>query len=192
MRITQYLIALILIGFFLQLFTAGAFTKMFEFNPYKAVSEPWRFITPIFVHGGFIHLFFNLFALFLFGPLVERAVSKRDYLIIFFVGGFVASLLYFATILIGITPPIPAVGASGAIYAILGAAAVLFPRMVIYIWFFPMEMRHAVIFWIITQTLGTFDISSGVASAAHLGGLLFGLAYTKYMLKEREGEWEYY
>lgn len=185
-NLSLILLAVIGIMFVLQMVTGmdGAITSLFVFIPSVAFTQPWRFITSMFLHGGMMHLFFNAYALFLFGTILENKVSTRDYLIIFFGAGFLGSFLYFLTYVVGIIPSIPALGASGAIYGVLGAVAVLLPRLRIFLWFFPLEMRYAVIVWVIIETLGTFDISSGVASAAHLGGLVFGIAYAWYLKKK--------
>ncbi len=182
------ILAILIFIFILQL-AFPPLTGMFYFDPSRAVSEPWLFITSIFLHGGVMHLFFNGWALFLFGPLLERRIGSGEFLKIFFAAGIVGSLLYWATILIGIIPPIPALGASGAIFGVMGALAVFAPDLRIFIWFFPMRMREAVVLWFVLEFIGTFDISSGVASAAHLGGLAFGYFYAKYTKRKME---EYY
>lgn len=171
------LILLALIAIFIVQLSSDAFTLMFIFDPTVAAAEPWRFITSVFLHGGLMHIFFNGYALFIFGSILERRIDLKDYLIIFFGAGLVGSLLYYLTYLLGIIPPVPALGASGAIYGILGAVAVLVPNLTIFFWFVPMPIRYAAILWVAIEFLGTFDVSSGIASAAHLGGLLFGLAY---------------
>ncbi|HSB46517.1 MAG TPA: rhomboid family intramembrane serine protease [Candidatus Bilamarchaeum sp.] len=171
------IILLSLIAVFIVQMGSDAFTNLFIFDPLTASTEPWRFVTSIFLHGGIAHLFFNGYALFIFGSILERRISLKDYLIIFFGAGLVGSLFYYATYLLGIIPPIPALGASGAIYGILGAVAVLVPNLTVFFWFIPMPVRYAAICWFLLEFLGTFDISSGVASAAHLGGLLFGVAF---------------
>ncbi|MBI5133264.1 MAG: rhomboid family intramembrane serine protease, partial [Thaumarchaeota archaeon] len=140
-----YLLALIVISFLGQYLIPG-YTNALIFSPGLALSEPWRFLTSIFLHGGVMHLFFNGYALFMFGNILESKVTKKDFLTIFFVGGLVGSFLYYLTIVLGIIPPIPALGASGAIYAVMGAVAALLPDLRIYMWFFPMRMREAVIF----------------------------------------------
>ncbi|MFZ5500690.1 MAG: rhomboid family intramembrane serine protease, partial [Candidatus Micrarchaeota archaeon] len=135
----------------------------------------------------------NGYALFMFGSLLERQISRNEYLAIYFGAGLVGASLYYMTYIIGIIPPIPALGASGAIYGILGATAILLPDLRIFFWFFPMNIRHAAILWVALEFLGTFDISSGVASAAHLGGLLFGIALA-WAIKRQEKEsqsWEW-
>lgn len=182
--IVFYLLGLIVLSFIAQ-FTIPGYTNALIFDPPLAISEPWRFVTSIFLHsqGDLLHIFFNGYALFLFGTILQSKITKNDFLKIFFLGGIVGSAIYYLTILIGLTLPHPALGASGAIYAVMGAVAVVLPNMRIYMWFFPMRMREAVIFWVIIETLGTFNINSGIASAAHLGGLAFGYLYAKYFLK---------
>lgn len=161
-------------------------TYIFHFDPTRAFSQPWLFITSMFLHGGLMHLFLNGWALFLFGPILERRVGGKEFLKIFFAGGIAGSLLYWLTIAIGIAPPIPALGASGGIFSVMAALAVFEPNLKILLWFVPMRMKEAIVLWFLLEFLGTFDISSGVASAAHLGGLLFGYFYAKHKKQEME------
>jgi len=176
--------------FFLQIIFPY-FTEMFYFDPALALVEPWRFVTSIFLHGDHIHLLFNMFALFLFGTILARNVGRNEFLKIFLAGGVIGSLIYYLTILIGIAPPVPALGASGGIYAILGALAILTPNLTIFLFFIPMKMKNAVIVWIILEFLGVFNTASGVASAAHLGGLIFGILYAM-SFKKKVYEPEFY
>lgn len=182
-QLTVYLLLAIAIVFILQLAVPG-FDGLFVFLPTHALGEPWRFLSSVFLHGGFNHLFFNAYALFMFGSVLETQIRPRDYLLLFLLAGIVGSIFYYATYLAGIIGDIPAWGASGAIYGILGAVAVLLPDLRIFFWFFPMRMQHAALLWAAIEFLGTFNADSGVASAAHLGGLFFGLAYA-WHLKER-------
>lgn len=192
--LSTYLLAAIGLFFVLQL-TIPGFTDALIFDPLLAFSEPWRFLSSMFLHGSFMHIFFNAYALFMFGSVLETQVEKRDYLIIYFGAGLLGGIIYYLTTL-GPWPPLcmdngivvlcSALGASGAIYGILGAVAMLLPDMRIFFWFFPMKMRHAAILWVALEFFGTFNIASGIASAAHLGGLAFGLAYAWY-LKRRHG-----
>ena len=178
--VSLYLLAAIGLIFVLQLIIPSL-TDNFIFDPTLAISQPWRFVTSMFLHANITHIFFNAYALFMFGIILERKVSDRDYLTIYFSAGLLGGLLYYLTYVIGMIPPIPALGASGAIYGILGAVAVLMPDLRIFFWFIPMRMRDAAILWVIIEFLGSLDISSGVASAAHLGGLLFGIAYAWHL-----------
>jgi uncharacterized protein len=178
-----YLIFLMFVAFFMQMILPF-FTEMFYFEPSLALSEPWRFITSAFLHGSFAHLFFNMFALFLFGMILEKKVGKKEFLKIFLIGCIIGSLIYYLTIVIGIAPSIPALGASGGVFAILGALAILTPNLTIFLFFIPMKMKNAAIIWVILEFLGMFNTMSGIASAAHLGGLLFGILYARHFKKK--------
>ncbi len=181
-NLTNYLLAVIGLAFIIQMISPQ-FENLLIFDPLLALSQPWRFVSSIFLHGSLTHIFFNSYALFMFGSLLERRVSPRDYLIIFFGAGLLGSILYYATYLFGIIPPIPALGASGAIYGILGAVAMILPDLQIFMFFFPMKMRYAVILWLALTFIGAFDVSSGVADAAHLGGLIFGIVFGWFLVR---------
>lgn len=185
-----YLMGIIVLAFIAQLLPG--FTAALIFNPALALSEPWRFVTSIFLHGGVDHIFFNLFAMLMFAPILESRIGTRNFAIIFFAGGIIGSVLYYLTILVGIAPPVPALGASGAIYAILGALAVIAPDMVVFVMFIPLKMRQAAVLWVVIEFLGTFNTMSGIASAAHLGGLILGLAYAQFFLRRPYEQIEFY
>lgn len=180
MIVTILLLIAIGISFLIQL-TFPPFTDMFILSPDKVLSEPWLFVTNTFLHGSITHIFFNGIALFMFGTVLERKISKINFLILYFIAGILGSITYLLTIYLGIIPPIPALGASGAVYGILGATAILVPNMTVYVSGFPMNIRHAAILWFVLEFLGSFNSSSGIASAAHLGGLIFGLGYAFYL-----------
>lgn len=182
--ISVYILAILGIVFILQ----GMYeplTQLFYLDPSRALSEPWLFFTSMFLHGGIKHLFFNGYALFLFGTILESRISKREFLIVYLGAGLIGGLVYYLTYVLGIIESVPALGASAAIYGVLGAVAMLLPNLRIFLWFFPMRMREAVVFWVIIEFLGTFDTNSGIASAGHLGGLIFGLFYAYFFLKQR-------
>lgn len=192
-NLSTLLLAIISGVFVLQLI-GPLVTGLFIFDPQLAFSEPWRFVTSMFLHGSLTHLFFNGYALFLFGSMLESRASKKEYLVLYFGAGLLGGLAYYATYVIGMIPSIPALGASGAIYGILGACAILFPDVkILFMGFIPMSMRVAAVAWFIMEFAGTFDISSGVASAAHVGGLVFGLAYGVYLTRRRgaQVDWDY-
>jgi uncharacterized protein len=173
-----YLVGIAVIGFILQQLIPG-FTDMFALVSADVLSRPWTTITAIFLHGDIAHLLYNMFALALFGIILERIVGKKRFLIIFFVGGLLASIgsvfLYRA-----------AVGASGAIFAVLGTLAMLRPRMQVFVSYIPMPMYVAAAVWIFIDVVGLF-VPSGTANLAHLVGLAFGLG-TGYKLREKFGE----
>lgn len=184
-----YLLAAIAIAFVLQLAIPG-FTNAFILDPAHP-EQIWRIVTSIFLHEGIEHIFFNAISLLFFAPVLERMVGRAELYKIFFLGGITGSLLYLMLVFAGISPPVPALGASGAIYAILGAVAFFQPEGVVYIYMFPMRMKHAVILWIALNLIYIADWTSGIGGAAHLGGLFFGLIYAKYLL-DRGAGWNYH
>ncbi len=175
---SYYLLALIMLFFILQLAIPG-FTNAFLLKPDLLLAEPWRALTSVFLHDptSLLHIFFNGFSLLMFGPYLESIIGGKRFLYLFIAAGLAGSLLYWLLYAIGFSGPVPALGASGAIFGILGALAYLRPNMMIYMWFFPMQMYQAVIAWVLLGVYDTVITSSGVAGAAHLGGLFLGLAY---------------
>ncbi|MFH1520488.1 MAG: rhomboid family intramembrane serine protease [Candidatus Micrarchaeota archaeon] len=191
MNLSIKLLGIIIVLFIVQMLVP-TFTNLFIFIPLIAFSEPWRFFTSMFLHGDVMHILFNGFALFMFGSLLERKVSTKDFLIIFVGAGLLGGILYYLTTFTMFNPicqspfggvwSCPALGASGAVFGILGALALLLPEVVVYMWFFPMKMRYAPIVWFI---LGVFMQGGNVAHAAHLGGLIFGLIYGWYLSRHQ-------
>ncbi|MEM4137427.1 MAG: rhomboid family intramembrane serine protease [Candidatus Anstonellaceae archaeon] len=185
----SYLVGIIFIVFLLQIVLPG-FTKEFMLVPTNL--KPWQLISSIFLHGGFMHLFLNLYALYFFGQYLEYQIGTKKFLFLFFSCGLAGNLLYLFTIYLNIIPPIPALGASGAIYGILGALAVLNPNLQILLFgFIPLRMKEAAILWFVMEFVGSFDVSSGIGSAAHLGGLVLGylIAKTDLFKLQMENMW---
>ena len=181
------LLAAIFIAFVIQQAVPG-FTEAFYFDPNNLM--PWMFVTSIFLHASIIHILFNAYALWMFGPILERRLGFYKFMALFFAGGIAGSIGYYAAILVGITPAYPALGASGAIYAVLGATAVLIPELVVLLFFvIPLTMSQAAILWVVLEVAGTFNTSSGIASAAHLGGLALGFAWGKWEVEKAKMEW---
>jgi membrane associated rhomboid family serine protease len=149
----------------------------FSFVPAYAFSQPWTFVTAMFLHADFSHIFFNMFALFIFGTFLEEKIDQKTFLVIYFASGIIGNVGYM------ITAPgsmIPGLGASGAIYGIMGALAMINPFAIIYFYGVPMPMLVASIVWIVTEFLGVF-VPSDVAHGAHLGGLFLGIAIGLYL-----------
>jgi len=137
-------------------------------------SEPWRAITSMFLHADFAHILFNMFVLFMFGTVLERRVGIAWFLLVYFISGICGSLGFELLS----EPGIYAVGASGAIYGILGALVVLAPRMTIYFYGIPMPMYIAGIVYAVIELvfLGRAD---NIAHSAHLLGLVGGFITAK-------------
>lgn len=144
------------------------FTDLFLLNSLAFV-QIWRFITPIFLHGGFAHLLYNIFALALFGSMLERLIGSRRFLIVFFISGILANI-------VSVNFYDSSLGASGAIFGIIGALVVIRPFMFIFAFGFPMPMFLAGIIWAIGDLIGFFyNSGSNTANIAHLSGMFFGL-----------------
>jgi len=152
---------------------------------------PWQLVTMAFLHGGFSHILFNLYALFIFGVVVEQTLGTRRFLILYGVSVLGASLLQLATISAPyftasgsvIPPPFPTLGASGGVMGVLAACALLFPRSEIYIIPFPVpiQMRWLALGYVALDVLGGFGATSdGVAHFAHLGGFAAGALLLQY------------
>lgn len=139
---------------------------------------PWQLVTYMFLHGGFFHLFFNMFTLWMFGIELEHMWGSRKFLIFYLLCGIGAGV---ANVLVAIPLELtaPTVGASGAIFGVLIAFAMLFPNRPIYLYFlFPIRAKYLIAVWIgLELLLGVTGTSDGIAHFAHLGGALVGLAY---------------
>jgi len=144
----------------------------------------WTWITSVFAHGGLFHLFFNGVFIFFFGRLVEEYVGWKQYSLFFVGSGAIAGLAQVGVIAArGIDSGV--LGASGAVYAIMGALLVINPRFRAYLFFFlPLP------FWIIASGYGLMTVwyiqqggpaAGGVGHVAHLSGLIVGLIYGLYV-----------
>jgi membrane associated rhomboid family serine protease len=138
------------------------------------LEHPWTIVTNLFMHGGIWHILFNMITLYFFGTFLIRLVGTRDFLIIYFLGGIVGNIFFMLFALL-INPPLlfkSVIGASGAIFALGGALALLTPRLRVFVFPIPVPMP----LWI--AVIGGFVVISfapGIAWQGHLGGLVFGL-----------------
>lgn len=142
---------------------------------------PWQLVSYAFLHGGFGHLFFNMFALWMFGVQIENTWGSRRFAIFYFVCVIGAAVLQL--IVATMDPRIyPTVGASGGVFGILLAFGMMFPEQPIYIYFlFPIKAKWFVIgYGLIELFAGVTGTQSGVAHFAHLGGMLFGFILIQY------------
>ena len=136
------------------------------------------FLTSIFLHASFSHLLFNMFSLFFFGIYLEKMVGRAVFLVIFLLSGVAGSFGYLLT---AVDPFGPGLGASGAVYGVMGALAVLAPRMMIFVYgFLPLPMIVAAALYALLDFAGLF-VPSGVAHGAHLGGMFVGGIYGFYL-----------
>ena len=136
----------------------------------------WQLITCGFLHANFLHLAINMYALWMFGSDVERALGSRHYLILYFASLLSSSLTQLLVVsMMTSTGVYPTVGASGAIFGILLAFGLLFPRRAMVLLIPPIPMP-AILFVILYALLelfsGVFGTNQGVAHFAHLGGMV--------------------
>lgn len=171
--------------------------------------RPYQFVTYMFMHGSFAHLFFNMFALWMFGNAIENAWGSKRFLIFYMVCGLGAgavqelvqyihltsTLQGYDSVRISATQVVSTaeylnmlttVGASGAIYGILLAFGMTWPNSRIYIYFaIPIKAKWFVIFYgLIELFSGITSSDDGVAHFAHLGGMIFGLILILYWRKD--------
>ena len=172
--------------FFLQYLVSG-FTELLILIPSLALSEPWRLFTSMFLHGSLGHIFFNMYALILFGPLIIQRIGTKRFLWAYFGSGLIASLAYVFYNLFITGSNTAALGASGAIMGILGLVIMLLPQLkVLFFFIVPMTMRTAGIIFALIDIFGLFNPASGIAHIAHLGGLAVGILYGLYLVRKRK------
>jgi membrane associated rhomboid family serine protease len=163
-------------------------------------SPPWwaTVFTSMFMHGGILHIAFNMLFLWIFGNNVEDSMGRPRFLLFYLLAGIVAS---YAQALLATSSTVPAIGASGAIAGVLGGYLLLYPRArvltVVFIIFFVtlIEIPAVILLgiWFLLQFLpaigqvGTDAVSGGggVAYWAHVGGFAFGLAAIKLFANRR-------
>ena len=155
---------------------------LFSFVPLLAFDMPWMFVTSIFLHADLSHLFFNMFSLLIFGMYLERMVGRKLFLILFFVAGIIGNFGY---ILTSSNALIPAIGASGAIYGVMGTLAVLAPFLLIFIYgIIPLPMIVAAGAFAVLDIMGLL-VPSGIAHGAHLAGMIVGIGAGLYLRRVR-------
>lgn len=173
-------VAAFILRFLLQLMGANFLDVYFGLMPWQVTHHfwIWQFVTYMFMHHDFWHIFFNMFALFMFGNDLERYWGTPRFLKYYFITGIGAGLCSY---LISIGSMTVTLGASGAIYGLLLAYGILFPNRIVYLNFlFPIKVKWLVIIYGAISFLSSISGSQGgVSHIAHLGGLLVGYVYIK-------------
>jgi membrane associated rhomboid family serine protease len=186
---TQALLIANVAVFLLQFTMGGSLIAWFAlWPPATGVSalpsfQPWQLVTYGFLHGGLAHIFFNMFALYMFGSDVERLFGSRFFLAYYFVSVIAAGVCHLVVSSWMGAAPYPTVGASGGIYGLLLAFAVYFPHRRVLLIFLPIPMPARVfvaIFALVELAFGVTGTQSGVAHFAHLGGMAGGWLMIEY------------
>ncbi len=140
----------------------------------------WQLVTYMFLHGGFFHLLFNMFVLWMFGSELESRWGRNEFLKYYFFTGIGAGIVYTAA---RFNSYVPTIGASGAIYGLLLAFALTFPNRYIYLYFFiPVKAKFLVLIFGLIELFAVLSrTGDSIAHFAHLGGLLVGFLYLKLL-----------
>ena len=168
-----------IIVFFLDSITKGSVGAYLALNPDYVLQRPWTLLTYMFVHANFDHLFLNMIVLFFFGMELERRVGGTKFLEIYFLSGIVAAL---GQMMISGGS---LVGASGALYGVMGCLAIIAPEIRVLLFFIvPMSIRALVVLYALMDFL-FMGASDNIAHMAHIVGLLVGLAFGQLMKKKQ-------
>jgi len=146
----------------------------------------WTFVTSMFMHAGFGHLFVNMISLMFIGGFVEKLVGKKRFIWLYFIGGLFAGLFFVGIAAVtGVDLNVYAVGASGAIFALGGLLAVLRPRLPVLVFFIiPMPMWIAMVFLMVVLWVLSLGLGLPIGNVAHLGGLIVGVGYGFYLKRK--------
>lgn len=199
--VTKNLVAINILMFIATLVNENFMVANFAmFYPASPFFKPWQILTHMFMHGGFWHIFFNMYSLLMFGSILERSLGPKKYLIFYFVTGlgavalhtgvewmqarvFIANGAVHAYQRLLMTPTL---GASGAIYGVLIGFAMLYPQARLILIFPPIPVKAkwlVIIFVAIELVFSINGIQDGVAHFAHLGGMLFGWLLIRWWRK---------
>jgi membrane associated rhomboid family serine protease len=137
---------------------------------------PWQLVTSAFLHGGVAHVALNMFALYSFGGMVERVLGSRRFAWLYFASVLAAAVVQLIVVTAALDQgAVPTVGASGGVFGVLLAFAMLFPHSRVMLLFPPIPMKAWMLvtgYALIELTSGVFGSAQGVAHFAHLGGML--------------------
>jgi rhomboid family protein len=152
-------------------------------GPLGSNFEAWQLVTYSFLHGNVPHIFFNMFALYMFGSDVERLFGSRFFTAYYFVSVLAAAICHLVVTTWMGAEPVPTVGASGGIYGVLLAYGLYFPHRRVMLLFPPIPMSArmlVVVYAVLELVLGVTGTAAGVAHFAHLGGMLGGYLMIRY------------
>jgi membrane associated rhomboid family serine protease len=177
--------------FIVELLGGNGFIVRWSFIPSEIASgrNLVTLLTAMFMHGGWLHIIGNMIYLWAFGPEIEDAMGRVRYVVIYLLGGLVASL---TQVVIDPSSTVPNLGASGAIATVMGAFLIIFPhdkiRTIVFLgWFVTITLIPAVLmigFWFLIQLFSEVGAmvqkqSGGIAYMAHIGGFVFGMGIAR-------------
>jgi membrane associated rhomboid family serine protease len=189
--ITALIIGVNAVMFILELINGQPFIVRWSLIPSEIASgrNLITILSAMFMHGGWLHIIGNMIYLWAFGPEIEDAMGRVRYVVIYLLGGLVASL---TQVVIDPSSTVPNLGASGAIATVMGAFLIIFPRdkirtIVFLGWFVTITLIPAVLmigFWFLIQLFSEVGAllqrqSGGIAYMAHVGGFVFGMGIAR-------------
>lgn len=197
--VVKNLIIINVIMYVITMFTGNFMYEKFAlFYPASPFFKPYQLVTHMFMHGGFFHIFFNMYTLFIFGSVLERVWGGQKFLFYYFVTGLGAAALHLGVMYLELDSVksvaeiymTPTVGASGAIYGLLLAYGMLFPNNMMQLIFPPIALKakyFVMIFGGLELILGLSNPGGGnIAHFAHLGGMIFGYFLIRYWKKNNK------
>jgi membrane associated rhomboid family serine protease len=185
--VTQALILVNVLAYLLDAVLGDALTAPLALWPLGTYFMPWQIVTYAFLHGNLTHLLFNMFGVYMFGADLERVWGPRRYLAFYMISAMAAAITQLiVSVLTGAA--YPTVGASGAVFGLLLAFAMVFPRRMVVPLFPPIPMRAPVfvaLYGGLELFLGVTGTQAGVAHFAHLGGMAGGYLLLRYWRASR-------
>lgn len=179
--VTQFLLLANVAMFFLGELLGPGLLAPFWLWPIGTSFWPWQLGTYAFIHGSFNHLFFNMLGLWMFGAELEQVWGRKRY-VTFFAASVLAAAVVQLLVNAALGSTAPTVGASGGLFGLLLAFAMIFPNRIILLFFvIPMKAKYLVLLYGLLELYqGVYVMNSGVAHFAHLGGMLGGLLTIRY------------
>lgn len=179
-KITKRLIIIIIAVYAASFILPHKFFFVFGLIPHKVIHKfwLWQFLTYIFLHDGFLHLLVNVFMLWMFGRIIEPLWGGKKFLFYFLLTGAGAGVF---NVIFDYGIRIPIIGASGAIFGLIAAFAIIMPNATVNLYFlFPVKAKYMALFLAVLEFAASFDASRKlVANLAHLGGMVTGFVYLK-------------
>jgi membrane associated rhomboid family serine protease len=182
--------------------TNSNFLDYIALKPSNIISKGylWTLLTSMFMHTGFFHIFANMISLLFVGSIIERILGKKRYILFYLFAGLFAGIFFvLSSLVLKSDFNAYAVGASGAIFALIGLLMVLTPNLPVYIMFIPIpiKIKYAapgilILLWLISIApiiVGGERI--GIGNVAHLGGFIIGLIYGLYLRKKYKNKTKY-
>lgn len=154
----------------------------------------WTFLTSMFMHAGFFHLFVNMFSLMFVGNFIERLLGRKRFIFIYLLSGLFAGIVFvLSSLFLSSDFNSYAVGASGALFGLIGILMFLTPNLPVYVMFIPIpiKMKYAAPGMLILLWLISIAGNVPIGNMAHFGGFIFGLVYGFYLKKKYKNKTNY-